>query len=50
VLPKTETSADKRFELIQREFCCTIFEKILAMVISRNEGTFFVGRLITSLK
>lgn len=49
---KLITSAERRFSANSKEsFVLVLFSKNrLAMVISRREGTFFIGRLITSLK
>ena len=46
------TSADNRFSAISNEsFVLVEFSKNkLAIVISRREGTFFIGLLITPLK
>jgi hypothetical protein len=50
VLLKTITSAIF-FVPIEGKFCPgAISKNILAMVMSRNEGTFLIGRLMTSLK
>ena len=49
---KLTTSADRRFSANSKEsFVLVEFsKKILAIVISRSEGTFLMGRLMTSLK
>jgi hypothetical protein len=49
---KLITSADKRFWASSKESRVRVeFSKnTLAMVTSRNEGTFFMGRFITALK
>src|SRR5690606_18069030 len=49
---KLMTSADKRFCANSKESLVLVLfsKKILAMVISRNEGTFLIGLLMTSLK
>src|SRR5690606_1068668 len=49
---KLMTSADNRFSANSKDsFVRVEFSKNrLAMVISRREGTFFMGRLMTSLK
>ena len=49
---KLITSADNRFWANSNESLVRVLfsKKILAMVMSRKEGTFLIGRLITSLK
>src|SRR5690606_22105402 len=49
---KLRTSADNRFSASSKDNLVLVefSKKRLAMVISRSEGTFFMGLLITSLK
>src|ERR1700749_2508518 len=49
---KFTTSADKRFSANsnERRVRVEFSKKILAMVTSRSEGTFFIGRFKTVLK
>ena len=49
---KLITSAERRFCANSKDsLVLVLFSKnILAMVISRSEGTFLIGRLMTSLK
>ena len=49
---KLITSAERRFSASSKERRVRVLfsKKRLAMVISRSEGTFLIGRLITSLK
>jgi hypothetical protein len=49
VLLKTDNIGRQSFVPIRRKVLSgAIFKNILAMVMSRNEGTFLIGRLMTS--
>jgi hypothetical protein len=50
VLLKNFNIGRQSFVPIRRKVCPGAIKNILAMVMSRNEGTFLIGRLMTSLK